>query len=456
MATKLTDMKVEKLRAKSQPYFEWDNQATGLALKVLPTGKKVWILQAVLPGQRFQSKLSLGEYSSGMTLATARAKAQLWRGLIQAGRHPREVEAAQHEEQRRADEAARVAKAKAVANSFTAVAERYIAARVNQQRRARRSAQEIRLLLVSAFDKPITDITPDDVKVAISRIASRAPWQAKQALTHLTTLFKWAVFHGDVPVSPVASLPAAMLLDGVKLEPRQRWLSDPELFAFWRAVGRLKYPARQLYQMLALTACRLHEVLRARWSEFSPELRAAFQQGRPLTALPPTAKLWTIPAARYKTGSDHVVPLTDAALEVLATLPRHRRGDALFSTNGHAPHVNQSEWKVRIDRRMLRSLRALARQRGEDPRYVKLPDWVNHDLRRTARTGLAALKVPSVVAELALGHAREGIEGVYDKFEYLNEIRDAMTQWAERLRKITTPAPTPSPDNVVRLQRRRS
>jgi integrase len=453
MATKLTDLKVEKLRAKAQPYFEWDSQQTGLAIKVLPTGKKVWILQAVLPGQRFQSKLSLGEYSS-LSLADARAKAQLWRGWIQAGRHPREVEAREHEEQRHADEQARAAKAKAIANSFSAVAERYIAARVNQQRRARRSAQEIRLLLVSAFDKPITEITPDDVKVAISRIASRAPWQAKQAYGHLRALCKWAVFHNDLPVSPCASLSTELLFDGVKLEPRQRWLKDEELFAFWRATGRLKYPARELYRLLALTACRLHEVLEARWSEFSPELRAAFQQGRPLAALPPAAKLWTIPRARYKTNSDHVVPLTDAALAVLATLPRHRRGDALFSTNGHAPQVNQSEWKVRIDRRMLRTLKAMARRRGEDPRYVKLPDWVNHDLRRTARTGLAKLKVPSVVAELALGHAREGIEGVYDKHEYLDEIRHAMMLWADRLHKIVAPAPPPPADNVVALRKR--
>ena len=51
--------------------------------------------------------------------------------------------------------------------------------------------------------------------------------------------------------------------------------------------------------------------------------------------------------------------------------------------------------KADLDRRMLRTLKALARRRGEDHHAVTLPHWVNHDLRRVVRSGLSALARPA-------------------------------------------------------------
>jgi hypothetical protein len=70
---------------------------------------------------------------------------------------------------------------------------------------------------------------------------------------------------------------------------------------------------------------------------------------------------------------------------------------------------------------MLRTLKALARRRGEDPEAVTLPHWTNHDLRRVVRSGLSALRVPHNVAEVVLAHARPGIVGTYDVHEYQDE-----------------------------------
>jgi integrase len=134
------------------------------------------------------------------------------------------------------------------------------------------------------------------------------------------------------------------------------------------------------------------------------------------------AKVWTIPPERYKSGQEHRVPLCPDALAVLQALPRFRRGDHALSTSfGLRPAGVWSDVKDRLDRKMLRTLRALARTRGDDEDAVRLPGWVNHDLRRTLRSRLSALRVPDVVAEMALGHARRGIAGVYDRHKYLDE-----------------------------------
>jgi len=105
--------------------------------------------------------------------------------------------------------------------------------------------------------------------------------------------------------------------------------------------------------------------------------------------------------------------------------------------------------KDRLDRYMLLTLRALARQRGDNPRTVQLEPFVNHDIRRTVRTRLSALKVPDHVAELVIGHGRQGLAAIYDQHAYVDEMREALDRWALSLRTIVNP---PTTDNVVALR----
>ena len=59
-----------------------------------------------------------------------------------------------------------------------------------------------------------------------------------------------------------------------------------------------------------------------------------------------------------------------------------------------------------------------------------------HDLRRTMRTHLAALGVPSQVAERCLGHELRGVEGTYNTQDYLCERRAALEKWTAVLLEI--------------------
>jgi integrase len=430
--TKLSEPTIARLRLKPHSYFVWDGATTGLGIKVTASGKRIWVLQLIYPGGRCQTKRTLGRYP-GMGLAEARSKATEWYAAVKQGIDPAAVEA----DQRAANEVKRRAEALTRENTFASVAERFIAEHVNGHRRAKKTAGEIRSMLVVAWaSRPVAEIMPADVKAVITRIKTRAPFQARQAFTHLTTLFKWCVYHDLLPASPAASLSPKWLFDGVKLEPRQRALDDEELRVFWRATGRMPYPAGPLFRVLALTAVRLNEALQARWSEFSPQLREALHNGTPLSSLPDAAKVWTIPAARFKTDTPHLVPLSDAVLAILETLPRRNgngNGDFLFTNNGRTPHHNDSAWKVRLDKEMLLTLKALARKHGEDPHSIELTPFKIHDLRRTVRTNLAAAKVNDVVAEAVLGHGRKGIERIYNVHGYLPEIRQALALWAARL-----------------------
>jgi hypothetical protein len=141
--------------------------------------------------------------------------------------------------------------------------------------------------------------------------------------------------------------------------------------------------------------------------------------------------------AGKKQARAHAVPVTDAFAEVLESLPRWNGGPFLFSTtNGEKAVWIGTKVKERMDRRMRRTLRALSRVRGEDPRLVDLPHWVNHDVRRTVRSNLSRLKITEEAREAVLAHARPGIKGVYDVYDYLDEKREALELWAKRLRSI--------------------
>ncbi|MGC2827671.1 MAG: site-specific integrase, partial [Pseudolabrys sp.] len=214
-----------------------------------------------------------------------------------------------------------------------------------------------------------------------------------------------------------------------------RTLNDNELFAFWRVTKRMGYPYGPFYRLLLLSGLRLNEVADASWSEFD------LAKG-----------IWTIPASRMKgkngKARPHSVPLTADILAILAGLPRFDRGDYLFSAkHGARPIWGSDRAKQRLDARMLRTLKAMARQRDENPAKVNLPPWVNHDLRRTLRSRLSELRVSPDVAEAILAHVKPGIRGVYDRYEYFDEKRHALELWAKRLRDIATP----SPASVVEL-----
>ena len=166
-----------------------------------------------------------------------------------------------------------------------------------------------------------------------------------------------------------------------------------------------------------------------------------------------------IPASRMKgregKAREHLVPMSAALREVIASVPRIKNGKFLFSMSaGKRPLAMTGPIKADLDRRMLRTLKALARRRGEDHDAVTLPNWTNHDLRRVVRSGLSALRVPHNVAEAILAHRPPGIVGTYNLHEYEDEKAEALEAWAQRIRSIVSPVPA-APAKVLKLRRRR-
>jgi integrase len=413
-------LKALKPAKPGQRYELGDAQMAGLVIRVTDKGTKTFALVARYPGSSNPTRRALGEYGP-LGLAEAREKARHWHALIQRGIDP----AIEAERERLAEQRKR-------AHTFGAVAEDFTREKLAAERRGIDAERTIRRELIPVWgNRPISEITPLDVLAVIRPIKERAPYQAHAVLGLAKRLFGWAVdahVYG-LEMSPCDRLKPTKVI--CEKRPRSRMLTDDEIRAFWRVTGRIAYPYGTIARMLLLTGQRHREVSEAPWSEFD------LAKGD-----------WTISQDRFKSAAAHIVPLTGDVLELLGGLPRFRRGPYLFSTtNGEKPTRINSKQKNQIDAGMSRTLRAMTRMRGEDPKQIELRPWVIHDLRRVVRSHLAALRVPDHLAEMVIGHGRKGLQRVYDQHRYLDEMREALTMWAARLRTIVEPQPA----NVVPL-----
>lgn len=243
----------------------------------------------------------------------------------------------------------------------------------------------------------VRDLKRSDISRVLNKIADEnGEVQADRVLSYIRTALNWHELHGgdDTFRTPI---PRGMARVSPGERAKKRILDDTELRDLWAALEIVKAPAcfPPLVKTILLTACRRSEVARMHTSEL-------------------TGDLWTIPGSRYKTGLDHVVPLTIGTMQ---TKP------FIFSTTGGTvAFANFSKSKAALDRAI-----AVIRERdGREP----MPRWTLHDLRRTARSLMSRAKVPSDYAERCLGHAIPGIRGIYDKYEYLDEKREAFDKLA--------------------------
>jgi integrase len=253
---------------------------------------------------------------------------------------------------------------------------------------------------------------------------------ARQLLADLNKFYSWAIDQRvyGLTANPCASIPPSKVIG--KIVRRQRALNDNELRALWiAATERIGYPFGSVYRGLVLTALRLNEVAETERSEW--DLHAG---------------VWTIPAERMK-GIAHAIPITPELRELYESCPK--KGRFLFSfTDGESPVMMSGRAKQKLDAEMLKIMRAVAVERGDDPKSVVLPHWTNHDIRRTVRSQFSRLRIPEEVREAILAHAKPGIKGVYDVYEYLDEKREGLELWAGKLRQIVEPQRS----NVIKLR----
>jgi site-specific recombinase XerD len=199
-------------------------------------------------------------------------------------------------------------------------------------------------------------------------------------------IYRWGVATGRCEQDPTQGLSC------VGPPARQRVLSLPEIKTVWAATGDGTDYSR-IVRLLILSGARAREIGGLRWEEIGDDRI-------------------TIPAGRMKGHRGHMIPLGPASVSVL---PRQRPG---------RPYV--------FGRRRASGFGGWSKGKACLPSLTE--PWVLHDLRRSFATHAVELGLgdPDLV-ELALGHVRPGIRGVYQRSQQWPERIALASRWADIL-----------------------
>ena len=248
---------------------------------------------------------------------------------------------------------------------------------------------------------PVDQIKPMQIDALIQGVVNQGKKRlANDLLRNLKRIFNYAVKRHIIETNPAMAFTTDDA--GGREHSRTRALSLDEIAQLLEAIKQAAHfsPANALaVRLLLLLGVRKMELLAAEWKE-----------------LDLSAGVWNLPASRSKTGSAIRIPLPAMAVAAFESL----QGLA----NGH-PYVfprRVGNQRGHIAAATL-NLALYGLQIGIEPFTV-------HDFRRTVRTQLGALRIPPHICERCLNHKIPGVEGVYDRYDYFDERKEALTAWA--------------------------
>lgn len=416
LAKPLTALEVGRLKA---PGAHAVGTVPGLHLNVKPTGARSWILRLMVGGRR--REIGLGGYPA-VTLAQAHDKARQARDKILAGVDP--------VAERKAARSALIA-AHAKRTTFAEAARLYIDAHGDSWRNPKHRQQWGATL--EQYANPVigqmlvADIEKAHVLEVLNPIWREVPETASRVRGRIEKVLSFAVQAGYRPegLNPARwkdNLDLLLLAPGKAKRGNHAALDWREVGAFWSALAGAEGIGTAALRFAILTAARSGEARGARWSEIDMG-----------------AGIWEIPAARMKSGREHRVPLSKAALDLLRDLPRYGDTELIFPSP-HKTDCELSDATLGATIKRLHEASVAAGGEGWIDRKQNGRIATAHGIARsTFRTWAGeATAYPRDLCEAALAHViSDKTEAAYQRGDLLERRRRLMDDWS---RFLATPS----------------
>jgi integrase len=354
---------------------------------------KSYILTARFPGCKHPTRRTIAAVGE-IDLAAARDKARAMLVKLRKGDAPPSVRAL------------RLSVPKT--ETFEQVVEKFLHQHVhrNNLRTAREIERIIRRDLMPIWrTREFKSIRRGDVARLLDVKEALAPAQADYILSVLSKLCNWYMARDEDYISLIVR---GMRRTKPSQRARNRTLDDNELRLFWKASGEVTaYGA--FVRTALLTAQRRTKVLQMRWADINDE------------------GIWIIPTEVREKSNAQTLGLTRLALDVIDSQPQREDSEYIFAGLGSTPIDGLSKTKRALDERMV------------ELNGAPIPEWIIHDLRRTARSLLAHTGVRPDICERVLGHAIPGVWGVYDRYSYEDEKTEALAKLSDLIERIIEP-----------------
>lgn len=394
MPRKASELNALAVSRISAPGMHFVGGVPGLALQVLPSGARTWLLRIVIAGKR--RDMGLGGYSqSGMTLARAREAALIAREKVKRGIDPIE--------ENRVARSTLIAE-RTSAKTFEQCAAAYIEAHEATWRNAKHSWQWRNTLEKLAYPVIGKMLVRDVAKEHVLEVL-RPIWQTKTETAsrlrgRIELVLSYAMQAGYRPegLNPArwsGGLDKLLAAPNKVVVPKHyNALPAGEVGSFMLRLRVQDGLGARALELAILTAARSGEVRSAKWSEFDLD-----------------AGIWIVPAERMKAGKEHRVPLSSAAIELVKNLPRLAESEHVFP--GRSGGVISDMTLLSVLRRM--SVGAVV-----------------HGFRSSFRDWAAErTNFPGDLAEMALAHAiGNKVEASYRRGDMFEKRRRMMEEWS--------------------------
>ncbi len=380
MADKLSDTMVRRIAAPpAGNRVHYDGEVKGFGIRITAAGAKSFVLNYRAGGR--ERRITIGSYPD-WTVVAAREQAKQLKRRVDVGEDPM---GDRH--------AARTAP------TVQGLADRYLAEHA-PRKRERSAAEDASLLrqhiLPLLGRMRVASLRRADIEAMHREVSKDTPIRANRAVALMSKMLSLAVGWEMRPDNPCR---------GIERNPenkRERYLTPSELERLMTALAEHPYQSSACaVRLLLLTGSRRNEVLSATWGQFDLD-----------------AGVWTKPASNTKQAKSHRIPLSAAALRLLAEMRARAEGPALFPgrRGGEQQRGLKTFWTA---------ICRTARIEG-----VRL-----HDLRHSYASYLASAGLSLPVIGALLGHTQAATTQ-----RYTHLLDDALRAATEHVGTIVTVA----------------
>jgi integrase len=373
---KLTKSRIEGVPAGDRDVILWDTEAKGFGCKITPTGRRVYLVKYRVGGGRQGRvrKPMIGSHGE-ITVDQARKTAREWLAEARKGNDPGgDRQAARN------------------APTVAALADRYMAEHAEPHKKPSSVKSDRRL--IEANIKPrlggvkAAAVQRSDV-TSLHHAMRATPYEANRTVALLSKMFSLAEVWG---LRPDGSNPCRHV-KRFRERKRERFFTDGELKKIGKALADAERTATELpgvvaaIRLLALTGCRLGEVIALRWDEVD------MQSG-------------LLMLSDAKAGAREV-PLGERAISLLSKLPRS------------GPYVvHGSDPSQPLSRSALEKAWARLRERAG------INNARLHDFRHTVGTYAGQAGLNAFIVRDLLGHKTLAMAGRYVERD-IDPVREA-------------------------------
>ena len=386
----LNDRQIKHSKPKDKPYKLTDGN--GLYLHITPAGGKLWKLDYAIDGKR--KTLSIGKYPH-LSLVEAREAAENARKMKAQG-----IDPSQAKQQAKAERQA------ALLNTFEHIARDWH--QNNISRWKPNHAQRImRYLEKDVFphigSSPIQELRVAHIKQVLDAITARGVAETAEKIRQwINKIFNYALMLERVDGNPASALVGYIQPQTTEHMPA---LPREELTEFYRRLLQVDAEPQNRLCLMLLVLCfpRNTEIRGGEWKEINWQ-----------------TKTWTIPASRMKRPREHLIPLSDWAMELLQELHQ-------LTGKGQFMFPNRNTISGYISENTLGNILNRIGYKG-----IATP----HGFRSLASSILNEQGFNPDAIERQLAYVEENkIRAAYNRAEYLAERTEMMQWYSDYLRE---------------------